>query len=164
MSHGFRFAIAFTLRQEDARDDAQAVDLGDGAGLTKWGITEKHHPGVNVAALTLAGAIEIYELEYWRATRADTLSIPLGVFLFDAAVNHGQDTAVKLLQRAVGVPEDAVIGPVTLAAAQNTGRTLRRFCSTRGMRYAAHARFKEFGMTWMERLAENYAYCIGLPD
>lgn len=164
MSHGFRFAIAFTLRQEDAREDALAVDLGDGAGLTKWGITQKHHPNVDIGALTLKGAIDIYEQEYWITVGANRVAIPLGVCLFDGAVNHGPPTAVTLLQRAVGVKEDGELGPVTAAASRNVPRVLRQFCVLRGMRYREHPRWQEWGPSWEERLLENYAYCLGLPD
>jgi lysozyme family protein len=164
MSHGFRFAIAFTLWQEDPRDDAQAVDLGDGANLTKWGITQRWHPEVDVASLTVEGAISVYYQKYWLRSRADQLPIPLAVALFDGAVNHDVPVAVTLLQRAAGVTEDGVIGPVTLAATRNVPRILRLYCVRRAQRYAESPRFKDYGHHWMERLIENYAYAIGLPD
>jgi lysozyme family protein len=39
--------------------------------------------------------------------------------MFDAAVNHGPRRAVILLQRALGVKDDGVFGPKTLAAVQS---------------------------------------------
>lgn len=170
MSHGFRFAIAFILWQEDPREDAQAVDLGDGANLTKWGITQRWHPEVDVASLTVEGAIAVYYKKYWLASNANLLPIPLGVMLCDGAVNHGVAKAATLFQRAVGVAEDGVVGPATVAAARNVGRVLRRYFYHRAARYAEHPRFRDstagpaFGPHWMERLAECYAYAIGLPD
>jgi lysozyme family protein len=164
MSHGFRFAIAFTLWQEDPREEAQAVDLGDGANLTKWGITQRWHPEVDVASLTAEGAIQVYYQKYWLESQAYTLPIPLGVALFDGAVNHSVATGVTLLQRAAGVKEDGVIGPVTIAAARNVPRILRLYCVRRAQRYADSPRFKDYGQHWMERLMESYAYCLALPD
>lgn len=36
--------------------------------------------------------------------------------VFDAAVNHGLGNASRMLQRAVGVVDDGVIGNMTIAA------------------------------------------------
>jgi lysozyme family protein len=167
MSHAFRLAIAFTMRQEDARPDAlvTAVDVGDGEGLTKFGVGQRSNPDVDVAALTVDQAIALLRAKYWVPLQADPLPLPLAVGLFDAAVNHGPRSAVKLLQAELGVAVDGVIGPVTVAAAQrNPWRTLRGFYALRGCRYATLATFPTYGKVWMERLCESYAYCLGLPD
>ncbi|RMG41657.1 MAG: hypothetical protein D6719_08075, partial [Candidatus Dadabacteria bacterium] len=46
---------------------------------------------------------------------ADKLPPVLKVIHFDAAVKHGIGVANRLLQQAVGVEVDGVIGPVTLS-------------------------------------------------
>ena len=40
----------------------------------------------------------------------------LGFQLFDAAINHGIGNAIRMLQRAVGVADDGVVGKITLGA------------------------------------------------
>jgi hypothetical protein len=178
MSHAFRLGIAFTMRQEDARPDDQvtAVDLGDGQGLTKYGIGQASNPEVAVATLTATEAVAIYARKYWQPLHADALPLPLAVGLFDAGVNHGTVTARRLLQQTLEVEPDGVIGPLTLAAARlDPWRALRDFYAARGFRYAELKNFrlpvnpanpegKKIGHVWMERLCESYAYCLGLPD
>lgn len=44
--------------------------------------------------------------------------------MVDMAVNHGQDNAEKMLQRALDVKADGDVGPVTLAALKKSGPDL----------------------------------------
>lgn len=166
MSHGFRLAIAFTLRQEDARDDAQvtAVDLGDGGGLTKYGITAASYPGEDIAALTVERAMALYERDYWEALALYQLPIPLAVMAFDAAVNQGPKTAIRLLQETLGVPVDGVLGPVTAQAARDRPDPLQAYTVTRAMRYMTLQSFPRFGRPWLGRLLRCLRYCEGLPE
>jgi lysozyme family protein len=55
---------------------------------------------------------------YWAAAQCDKLPRPLSAAHFDAAVNAGPKQAAKLLQRALHVADDGIIGPGTLAAAK----------------------------------------------
>ncbi len=54
---------------------------------------------------------------YWIPTRSAELPPHLAMFVFDAAVHHGPAAAIALLQRAVCVKADGIIGPKTIAAA-----------------------------------------------
>jgi lysozyme family protein len=155
------------MRQEDSRpdDQVQAVDLGDGAGLTKYGLSQRANPDLDIANLTASQAVKIYQKKYWDVLNAENLPLPIAVALFDASVNHGPKTAIRILQEAVGVPTDGVIGPITMDAAQrNPWRLLRKFIARRGVRYAGLDNFSKFGHVWLERLNESYAYCLALPD
>lgn len=60
-----------------------------------------------------------YRGGYWEPTRAGELPAHLAMFVFDAAVHHGVGAAALLLQRAVGVKADGVIGPATVEAARS---------------------------------------------
>lgn len=59
-----------------------------------------------------------YKLEYWDKIRGDDLPAGLDYAVFDFAVNAGPVRAARFLQRAVGVPEDGILGPATIAAVQ----------------------------------------------
>lgn len=165
MSHAFRFALAFTLRQEDAREETAvtAVDLGDGQGLTKYGIGQGAHPEVDVATLTLEQAIAVYRGAYWEALHLDQLPLPVAVMAFDAAVNQGPTTAMKLLQSALGVPMDGVLGPITAQAARTQPEALFDYYVARRVRYKTLASFPRFGAAWLARLRRCLRYCEGLP-
>lgn len=63
----------------------------------------------------------IYRAEYWTLARCGDLPPFARLAHFDAAVNCGVTTAAKLLQRAVRVADDGVIGPKTLAAVAAAG-------------------------------------------
>ena len=102
--------------------DTVTNDPADPGGLTKWGISQRAHPALDIANLTREQALDIYTRDYWHRCRCDELSLgALGVALmvFDSAVNLGTGAAAKLLQRAVNVSVDGVLGPTTMAAARS---------------------------------------------
>ena len=53
---------------------------------------------------------KIYKNQYWDAMSCDNFPFAVAFQLFDAAVNHGLLNARKILQRALGVKDDGVIG------------------------------------------------------
>ena len=89
---------------------------GDRGGETKFGVAKNANPSLNVAALTLEQAYQVYYNHYWVAGKCDLFPFPLSLVHFDACVNHGIGRAAKLLQAAVGVNADGVLGPVTFEA------------------------------------------------
>lgn len=110
----FEQAVAFVLRP-DIEGEWGAVP-GDPGGRTRWGISTRAHPDVDLTTLTREGAVELYRARYWRVAGCDRVPPPFRLPLFDAAVQHGPTQAVRLLQDAAGVTRDGVIGPRTLAA------------------------------------------------
>lgn len=94
----------------------------DPGGETMWGITaavaRAHGYTGQMRALPQAVARAIYRKDYWDAVQADKLPAAVRYPLFDAAVNSGVKQASKWLQAALGVAQDGVIGPKTIAAAQ----------------------------------------------
>jgi lysozyme family protein len=89
----------------------------DGGGLTRWGISQRAYPQLDLDALTRAGAIAIYRRDYWARVLGDDLPPALALVLFDWAVHAGVGTAVQRLQRLVGATQDGKLGRRTLAAA-----------------------------------------------
>jgi lysozyme family protein len=88
----------------------------DPGGETKFGIAKNANPNVDIEALTLDQAKQIYFTKYWKAISAENFDSRLSFCMFDAAVNHGVSAAAKMLQRAVGVDDDGIIGRITLGA------------------------------------------------
>lgn len=88
----------------------------DAGGETKFGIAKNANPDINIKAMTLNQAMEIYFTRYWLPLSCDSFESPVAISLFDAAVNHGTSAAAKMLQRAVGATPDGQIGNKTISA------------------------------------------------
>jgi lysozyme family protein len=91
-------------------------DPDDRGGETKFGISKKAYPKLDIKNLTLRQASAIYLQDYWDACRCDDMDDMMAVLVFDAAVNHGARRAAMFLQRLVNSKMDGVIGNKTLAA------------------------------------------------
>ncbi|MCR9271120.1 MAG: hypothetical protein NXH72_14100 [Hyphomonadaceae bacterium] len=97
----------------------------DPGGKTNLGITQstfdswrdgKGLERQDVFEISAEEAYQIYERDYWNKVKGDELPERVALAVFDFAVNCGHQRAVKALQKAVGVEQDGVIGPQTLAA------------------------------------------------
>lgn len=95
----------------------------DPGGETNWGISKRSYPDVDIKNLTIDGAKEIYLRDFWKRINADSLPDGVAYQLFDFAVNSGIETAVRYLQRALGVADDGHWGPVSQAAADKTSES-----------------------------------------
>lgn len=94
-------------------------DPRDAGGETKFGISKRQYPHIDIPSLTFEDAADIYWEDYWRPARCDVLPPALAIFLFDCRVNHRPKTASRLLQLGLGVTADGKIGPQTLLAANS---------------------------------------------
>ena len=132
----------------------------DPGGATRFGVTEAVAREVgyrgDMRDLPLDLAKRIYRERYWDAVRAEQLPAQVRYVVFDAAVNSGVGQAARWLQRAVGVRDDGVIGPWTLAAvAQYSPETVtRRFLSQRLRFMSGLANWPAFGRGWARRIAD----------
>lgn len=132
----------------------------DPGGKTRFGITEAVARRVgykgDMQELPLDLAKQIYKRDFWDAVKADELPPGVRYAVFDAAVNSGPPQAVKWLQRALGVKDDGVIGPVTLAAAnaQNADALRTRILAQRLRFMAGLNNWPAFGRGWARRVAD----------
>lgn len=104
----------------------------DRGGETKYGISKRQYPELDIANLTKADAIAIYYRDYWLAYRCDELPPAFACVLFDAVVNHRPKPAVRFLQMALRITADGYIGPQTIATAKQAAssiESIRRFLS-----------------------------------
>ena len=107
----FDKAIEITLKFEGGLSD----HVNDKGGLTKYGISQKAYPGVDIRALTLEKAKEIYKRDYWKPNHCDEMLWPVNLCIFDWAVNSGGFTARMNLQHILKVKTDGKVGSKTLA-------------------------------------------------
>lgn len=119
-----------------AREGGYVNDPDDPGGATNFGVTvgtmkslgldlnkDSRVDATDVRMLTRAQAQQIFVEHYFRRPRLAELPEPVQASVFDMYVNAGAN-AVKILQRLVArmgfaATADGVIGPQTLAAAQD---------------------------------------------
>lgn len=114
----FKRAVEFSLAQEVGADPngGYTNDPDDPGGETKWGISKRSYPDLDIKNLTRDQAIAIYRRDFWDAANCVRWEWPLSLAYFDTAVNAGASRAGKLLQQAAGVGVDGVIGARTMSA------------------------------------------------
>ena len=137
-------------------------DPNDPGGATKFGIDQRSHPAVDIAALTRKAAERIYLSEF-AASAASKLPSPFSFVYFDTAVNCGETTAARCLQKSVDVRVDGRIGPETMTAvsamlaAGDQGKLLGRFCGQRDLYYKnlafTRSSMQRFLKGWLNRSA-----------
>lgn len=132
------------------------IGVGELKG-TKYGIAAHEFPDLDIKGLTLAQAKQIYFDRYWKAVRGDELPEPIAFEAFDMAVNHGPTKAIELMQSALGVRSDGVIGPVTLAAAKKAepARFIAHVNAERIFYYTDIKSWPTHGKGWARRVAAN---------
>lgn len=136
-------------------------DPDDPGGLTKFGIDQRSHPSVNIKALSLDTANQIYFLEDWLPTGAEHLPAGYGEVLFDIHVNGGngpvmlQEALNVLLPKDRQLVMDGVIGLRTHQAMLDEGKAgLLEFLHQREARYrelAQKPRLAKFLDGWLQR-------------
>lgn len=159
----FDKSMEFILSHEggmslDPDDDGNWTGGEKGKGElkgTKYGISSASFPDLDIAALTITDAKALYFKNYWLVCKCDKLPSPLALTTMDAAVNQGTSAASRMLQEALGVKVDGVIGPVTLNAAVNSNlkQSLPDMVAARAWRYATTKNVQRYGKTWFRRLA-----------
>lgn len=75
-------------------------DPDDPGGETKYGISKRAYPNLDIANLTREDAKAIYKRDYWDAIGADNLPASVRYAAFDTAVNMGVGAAKKLLRES----------------------------------------------------------------
>jgi len=114
----FETAINSVLKHEGG----YVNDPKDAGGETKYGISKRSYPNVDIKNLTLEEAKAIYKRDFWDNQAYKNINdIELSTKMFDLSVNMGATQANKLLQRAlraagINVIDDGIVGVKTLTA------------------------------------------------
>ena len=106
----FNVAIDELLLQEGG----YVNDPTDRGGETKYGISKRAFPHVDIAALTVEDAKNIYREVYWKFEGVDDQLVANK--LLSMAVHFDLPPAVRLLQSILRVNVDGIFGPRSLAA------------------------------------------------
>jgi lysozyme family protein len=132
----------------------------DPGGETKFGISKRSYPRVDIKNLTRDEAKQIYRTDFWLRGQMDQYDGAVSFQVFDAAVNHGIGNAIRLLQKAAGVADDGHIGPVTIAAvkAKSVTDMLMLFIAWRIRFWTKLSTWDSFGRGWANRAADDLVY------
>jgi lysozyme family protein len=157
MTQNFRDCLELVLKHEGGFVNHPK----DPGGMTNLGVTKKvwedwigHEVDEKaMRALTPAIVAPMYEMKYWRTSYCEKLPRGLDLLVFSMAVNAGSGRSVKLLQDAIGVVADGVIGPNTMARINeaNVETLIDSFSEARRQFYRGLKTFPVFGKGWLSR-------------
>lgn len=150
----------------------------DPGGPTKYGITHKTlaaHRGVKsvsaeqVKDLTLDEARDIYIKSYWGQSGGDLLPTGIDFLVFDMGVNAGPGTAVRILQRVLGMTAkevDGIVGVKTADLAKKfpTGQAdlIELYSAARLEYYQSLNTWSTFGKGWSARVNKSRQQALSL--
>jgi lysozyme family protein len=168
MNTNFLSAFVFLLEKEGGTNNSPT----DRGGLTKFGISSKQYPDVDIANLTERQAAGIYYKDYWNLLSCSEFDRNLAIVLFDSGVNCGQPSAAIWLQKTLnliagaGLKVDGHIGPKTLAQAKlvSSDRLVVGIVAFRLKRYSRMLKNipsqKTYIRGWIDRVAELIFYVL----
>lgn len=157
----FQACVRFVLKNEGGFVD----NPNDPGGATNMGITMgtlrawRGEPVTvdDVRDLSQDEAIKIYQANYWNPLKCDELPLGVDMVVFDFGVNAGIRRSGMTLQQVIGVTEDGIIGPDTLAAVarEDPSDIVGRFGAARLDFYRQLKEWPVFGQGWTNREAES---------
>jgi len=134
----------------------------DPGGETKYGISKRAYPDVDIAELTKDDAADLYKRDYWDRIKGDDLPVGVACVVMDYAVNSGISRASKALQSVCGISNgDGVIGPHSLASVwttvENDGEesVINAVTEQRQGFIRALSIYDTFGKGWERRIKET---------
>lgn len=160
----------------------------EGGGAVNRGVTftvfaawrrNKGQPDVtyeDLKALSREEAVEIYSAQYLAPVQFDILPDGVDYCVVDAAVNGGVTGSIKILQEALGFPEekcDGHFGAVTRWAVthRDPGPLIHRLCDVRLATYASFKTWSKpikegstrtWGNVWADRIAKVRRHALAM--
>jgi len=138
----FEDALKFVLKWEGGYSN----DPNDPGGETKFGISKRSYPNLDIKNLTLEQAKEIYFQNYWLKAGCDELTSPLDIIVFDTAVNMGVSRAKEFLDKCFSYNADENLGY----------HSWRDYLIRRIVFYAGLGTAKLYIRDWVNRVVDLY--------
>ena len=131
----------------------------DPGGETKYGISKRTYPELNIRELTKEQAAEIYERDWWNLYGYERiLDEALSIKLFDLVVNMGASRAHRFLQESLNdcgcsLAVDGILGPRTIVECNSqSGRDVLKALLKRADAYYHSLNKPQFLAGWLNRL------------
>ena len=135
----------------------------DPGGETKFGISKRAYPDIEISKLSESDAKAIYKEDYWNKIKGDDLPLGVACVVMDYGVNSGISRASKALQGVCGINKpDGIIGPHTLNAVWVTVKengqdsVIKAVTEQRQEFIRALSIYDTFGKGWERRIKETY--------
>jgi len=152
--------MEWILKAEGGFNDIE----NDKGGATKYGISHRSYPALDISSLTIEDAAEIYRVDYYDAYRLDELPAAVGLFALDGFINHRPKPAAIILQSAVGAKPDGIIGNKTIKTshAHTEQHTLEKMAAARYRLYfdivTSDSSQVQFLDGWINRITRLQAF------
>lgn len=152
----FQSIISNTLKNEGG----YVSDPSDPGGETKFGISKRSHPDLDIRDLSVGEAKSIYRKEYYEDTNINCLSdYKLTRKVFDVGVNIGPKRAITFLQSTMNdlgyeLEVDGILGPKTLDTVNSHDAQVEiiKLFKDRVKKYYKSLKSKRFEKGWLRRL------------
>lgn len=133
---------------------------GDPGGGTKFGISQRAYPKLDIENLTLAEAHEIYVRDYWNKIHADSVHDPkIAWKLFDISVNSGVLGAVTVVARAIAKIDTPLDESIALLNNMDSRVAMDRIMLAQIRRYvtivSSNATKIKFLLGWLRRALDD---------
>jgi lysozyme family protein len=167
MKQNFPASLAATLRYEGGYSNHPS----DPGGPTMKGVTQRVYDAWRkkhglaprgVRQLAQDELEAIYRRDYWDRCKCDDLPGGVDLAVFDFAVNSGPVRAIKYLQNVVGVGQDGIVGPRTIAAAEAMPDCAVKLCDARLAFMKRLGTWSVFGKGWGDRMADVRKKCAAM--
>lgn len=83
------FSFIALWEWSNKKDGGYTDDPTDPGGETRWGISKRAYPDIDIKSLTKEEAMLLYERDYWLKIGADKMDKRMAITCFDSAVNCG---------------------------------------------------------------------------
>lgn len=119
---------------------------------TKYGISAKSYPDLDIENLTEEKAKEIYFRDYWGVCKLDGIEDPNAALqILDFAVTSGPFRAVRVAQKCSFAHEDGIMGPASIKAINQSLCFLDKYKNERLKFYSNLSDWEWAGHSWTER-------------
>jgi lysozyme family protein len=129
-------------------------------GPTKWGISKRSYPHLDIRNLTIQDAETIYRRDFLTPLKVDRYDDGVAFQLLDFAVNSGQPNTIKAVQKELGAKPDGIAGKDTIARMMNHTEAglIMLIVASRLSFMTKLQNWPENSRGWVNRMVENLRY------
>lgn len=130
---------------------------------TKYGISAKSYPKLDIVNLTLSDAKVIAKRDFWDKMKLDQVPYNIALALFDFGYNTGIARAARAAQSVLGITQDGVIGNKTIGLLNmiDAKSFARAYATERIFLYSQMFDWIYEGHGWTNRTIGTMLLCLG---
>lgn len=153
--------------QKDPKDPGNWTGGKVGSGRlvgTKYGVSAASYPYLDIENITLDHAQQIAKNDFWDKFQGDQMPAPVALCVFDFGYNAGVREGIVVLQRTLDLPEDGLVGPITLRSlgTRDPKWVIKTYYTERMMAYKQMPGWAHDGNGWSARAARTRDKALSL--